>query len=680
MGRTRRSHRAVVALIVAAVFAAPAVAHAEPGDLDATYGTCGVVASEIPGGDELLDVVPQPDGRVLEVRITLGAWIVTRRRANGTLDPSYGVGGVARIARPGPTRVWVHARLDPQGRLVLSEEGWINPKVFRLTANGAFDQTFGAGGTVTAPPQVRAPTFFPNGDLAFLVGNHYAIRMNPAGVIDPGWQANHPGGGTPTFEVGAALADGDYLALGSSYVYRFDQLGALRPGYPKQLLSTVPGFGTLEGGDARHIIPLPDGGAITATDYMSSLPGIGRFGGLVLRAVRPDGTLDPGFGSNGTAFFELASTHTIVSGHHANGRTWVGVRYWTDLDDEPEDYGGVLVLLPDGRADPQFGVGGRFILRDAVGLTGLRATTKLVTLGLVGQLANGRLVSFVLRLRRDALTTGAGLVLDWSGTLWPTRLGTTAPPQCPLDTPFWPDADLARGVTAITGKGGYVVDAYGGLHAFSIGPSRPAPARAVGGPYWPGWDIVRGVAARADGRAGYVLDGWGGLHRFRTPGHALPATTRHGPYWRGFDIARDVALMPDARSGFVLDGYGGLHPFSVDNAPLPPRPRFGPYWYGWDIARGVSILPDGTGGYILDGYGGIHPFALGNRTPPPKPGPGAPYDTSDDWARGFAFVPPITGAADAPAAPATDGPATTDIATLDDAVVRVIQRPSSPRR
>ena len=39
------------------------------------------------------------------------------------------------------------------------------------------------------------------------------------------------------------------------------------------------------------------------------------------------------------------------------------------------------------------------------------------------------------------------------------------------------------------GYGGYVVDAYGGLHAFG-GATRPS-----GGPYWPGQDIARGIDA-----------------------------------------------------------------------------------------------------------------------------------------------------------------------------------------
>ena len=145
--------------------------------------------------------------------------------------------------------------------------------------------------------------------------------------------------------------------------------------------------------------------------------------------------------------------------------------------------------------------------------------------------------------------------------------------------------------------GGYLLDAWGGAHAY--GGATPVTV----GPYWPGWDIARGIVLRPDRLGGWVLDGWGGVH----PYGAAPAET-NGPYWYGFDIARGIALNPcdPANGGYVLDGWGGVHPFGT-----APKVTGGPYWPGTDIARAIALNPcsgNTVSGYVLDGWGGLHPF------------------------------------------------------------------------
>lgn len=56
---------------------------------------------------------------------------------------------------------------------------------------------------------------------------------------------------------------------------------------------------------------------------------------------------------------------------------------------------------------------------------------------------------------------------------------------------------------------------------------------------WPGWDIARDVAIQPSGEGGYVLDAWGGLHPFGLDGKAGPPT----PYWPGRDVVRGAALV-----------------------------------------------------------------------------------------------------------------------------------------
>jgi hypothetical protein len=183
--------------------------------------------------------------------------------------------------------------------------------------------------------------------------------------------------------------------------------------------------------------------------------------------------------------------------------------------------------------------------------------------------------------------------------------------------PSWPAWDIARQMVLLpNGHGGYVLDGYGGLHAFAIG-HHPVPAAAHGGPYWPNWDIARSFVLLPKGHGGYVLDGYGGIHPFGIGAHPVPHVAHGGSYWPNWDIARSVALLPDGHGGYVLDGYGGVHPFGIGKHPVPLAARGGAYWPNWDIARSVILTGNGKGGYVLDGYGALHAFATG-KAPMPR--------------------------------------------------------------
>jgi hypothetical protein len=205
-----------------------------------------------------------------------------------------------------------------------------------------------------------------------------------------------------------------------------------------------------------------------------------------------------------------------------------------------------------------------------------------------------------------------GAVLDGYGGLHP--YGTSLFINSPT---YWQSWDIARDFAFLPdGSGGYVLDGWGGLHPFSTSRfGRPGfavigglPPAAQVSAYWQGWDIARKVVIFADGKGGYVLDGWGGIHGFGI-GQPPPANPTMSAYWHGWDIAHDFALIPGTRSGYVMDGYGGLHGFAPPAQAIPPAVA-GTYWQGWDVARGIWLLPTSTltqtAGYLVDGYGGIH--------------------------------------------------------------------------
>lgn len=214
--------------------------------------------------------------------------------------------------------------------------------------------------------------------------------------------------------------------------------------------------------------------------------------------------------------------------------------------------------------------------------------------------------------------------------------------------PYWPGWDIVRGVALQhNGPGGYVLDGWGGLHAFGGAPPLPV------GRYAGGFDWAHGLALRGDDAGGFVvdsisdtydfgtqdtftlvcdyswvwgvpirgvaydpaplmfgsfpnydtngadIDGWGGIHRLCGSEQIF---TAGAPYWPGWDIARGIAITPGGNGGFVLDGWGGVHAFGGARVTFTSG-----YWPGWDIARGIAI--DGRGnGVVVDGWGGLHPF------------------------------------------------------------------------
>ena len=234
----------------------------------------------------------------------------------------------------------------------------------------------------------------------------------------------------------------------------------------------------------------------------------------------------------------------------------------------------------------------------------------------------------------------SGLVMDGYGGLHTYGLDIMS-----VNSPaYWPGWDIARDFAILpSGIGGYVLDGYGGLHPFSIirsggpgghgfavAPGVILPPPPQGAAYWQGRDIARKVVIFPDGTGGYVLDGYGGVHAFGI-GRPAPPNPTITASWPGWDIAHDVSLVPGTLSGYVMDGYGGLHPFAPAGQALPATISGGPYWSGWDIARSVWLLPSATltnpVGYVLDGFGGVHPLEGAPAVSP------TPYWAGQDIAR-----------------------------------------------
>jgi hypothetical protein len=203
-----------------------------------------------------------------------------------------------------------------------------------------------------------------------------------------------------------------------------------------------------------------------------------------------------------------------------------------------------------------------------------------------------------------------GYTLDGYGGIHPFGINGKNPPLRPRDGPWWGNTktDIARDIALVPVNprnldsppaGGFVLDGFGGLHYFTIDPAVQAPV-ITGAPWWPGYDIARGIIVITDPsltagyRGGYVVDAKGGLHPFAVNGNSPESLDAASvSYWPNWNIVSGGTALPGAgvHGGFTLDGFGGLHPFTLGTGPAPDKAQLGGGFYakGWDIARGISM-------------------------------------------------------------------------------------------
>ena len=136
------------------------------GNLDSSFGAGGEVSIAGNNAGPAFAVAIQTDGKILAAAPDSLRLTVFRFKTNGSLDTSFGSNGAATIQAAG--RLFAPAsggiRLQPDGRILVATERI----VARLLANGQHDSTFGSNGSA---PNVGGSSvaLLPNGDI--LIGN-----------------------------------------------------------------------------------------------------------------------------------------------------------------------------------------------------------------------------------------------------------------------------------------------------------------------------------------------------------------------------------------------------------------------------------------------------------------------------------------------------------------------------
>ena len=174
---------------------------AADGTPDPNFGNGGLVDTDVdPGGDPCLDhfvtaLAIQPDDRIVVVG-TLSdfrGFVVVRYDRDGLLDPTFGTGGVVRLA--GDSGTWAtDVAIAGDGRVVVAGV-YISPDrnlaVLRLDEDGTPDATFGTGGlaTVATDAFIGAATQLavqPNGKIV-VAGHGALLRLGADGTSDAGF-------------------------------------------------------------------------------------------------------------------------------------------------------------------------------------------------------------------------------------------------------------------------------------------------------------------------------------------------------------------------------------------------------------------------------------------------------------------------------------------------------------
>lgn len=189
-----------IAAIVLTWFITPQMAQAAAGDLDPTFGTGGMVTTDISRSTDIANAVAvQADGKSVVVGTTYKNndyssedFVVTRYNTDGTLDSTFGRGGKVRTDFPGLAAVPSSVVIQTDGKIVVAGGAFPlftfagNIKVVRYNSNGSLDTSFGVGGIVT--------TNFPQGSYAFDVALQTDGKIIAAGTVfvafNPGESSN----------------------------------------------------------------------------------------------------------------------------------------------------------------------------------------------------------------------------------------------------------------------------------------------------------------------------------------------------------------------------------------------------------------------------------------------------------------------------------------------------------
>ena len=312
------------------------------GSADVTFGTNGMVITDLGGYDAASAVDTQPDGKIVAIiSANVGSFshfVVARYSTDGSLDPSFGEGGIVttliNIKNAGEDAL--DGLIQPDGKIVAvgtSRTGTYPIAAVRYDSDGSLDTTFNSTGIVltsigngshagqAVALQSDGKILVAGESLDSTTGPDFAaVRYNPNGTLDMTFGS--PGMVTTAFDTvsdsgnGVALySDGKIVAAGrtrgisqidATAVSRFTMDGKLDTTFSadgKTITSMGPG------NDEAFRVAVQNDGKIVVAGYAGNFPNsdfaVARFNANGL-------LLDSTFGNNGKVLVPIGTAQDIA--------------------------------------------------------------------------------------------------------------------------------------------------------------------------------------------------------------------------------------------------------------------------------------------------------------------------------------------------------------------------------
>jgi uncharacterized delta-60 repeat protein len=357
------------------------------GTLDSSFGTQGKVTTDFPGLAGVISaIVVQPDGKIVvaggtfPLFVFLGDLTLARYNTNGSLDSSFGGGGIVKLEFGDQGSYGAALVLQGDGKILVAGTHFVDFSsddssntdfaLARLNSDGTLDSTFGNGGLVTT-------------DFDGFNDDALSVLIQRDGKIIAVGSAKNPAN---FYDFAAAR----YLANGTIDT-SFGVAGKVRTD-----------FGDHNFDQARSAVLQPDGKLVAAGFAISHGGGVQNF---AVARYDSNGALDPTFDSDGMTQFTFGSCcQSAYSVLLQNDGKIITVGY---PNSESSDSDFLLARLnPNGSIDPTFGIGGQ--VRTSFGdLNGgasaalLQPDGKIVAVGFQAT-ASSNTVQFALARYEDA--------------------------------------------------------------------------------------------------------------------------------------------------------------------------------------------------------------------------------------------------------------------------------------
>jgi len=317
--------------------------HLPDGTFDPSFGGGdGKVTTDFPGLAAVASsVVVQPDGKILVAGgafpnfTFLGDIAVARYNPDGSLDPSFGNGGIVLTSFPGQGSYAFDVALLPDGKIVAAGTHFINFQpseqtsdtnfaIVRYNSDGSLDTSFGSlGGGVSTD-------FDGNNDDAF------SILVQPDGKL---------------VAVGSALNLADFYNFAAA---RYDTNGSLDTSFGTGGKVRLD-FGNHDF-DRAHAAALQADGKIVAAGFAISNGGLTQ--PFALARWNANGSLDTSFDGDGKALIDFGSFSQAAWDVLVQPDGKIVTAGYPNSEGSDSDF--LLARqLPDGTLDASFGTGGK---------------------------------------------------------------------------------------------------------------------------------------------------------------------------------------------------------------------------------------------------------------------------------------------------------------------------------